>query len=195
MCSGSLLRVAGTDLFGSLRAFFSSSVSLLALSCFGCSIINDILDYSKIEAGSLRLTLAPVHLVDCVESAMLLVFDMAGSKGLLVSWFVDPKLPQIILMDSARRKDTQTGRAERVQGGQARADRFVGMYLYGALLLVQCNKCSSTCSPMVSEQALSTLARSCVCLGLGARECFLYSVSVLTLVMSVSCGGALAAIK
>ncbi len=66
------------------------------------TIINDILDYSKIEAGSLRLTLAPVQLVDCTESAMLLCYDMARTKGLQLSWRIDPTLPLCVMTDASR---------------------------------------------------------------------------------------------
>ena len=37
-----------------------------------------------------------------VESAALLCYDMAASKGLSLSWFVDPALPPTLMIDSAR---------------------------------------------------------------------------------------------
>ena len=37
-----------------------------------------------------------------VESAALLCYDMAASKGLELSWFVEPSLPPALLIDATR---------------------------------------------------------------------------------------------
>ena len=66
------------------------------------TIINDILDYSKIEAGQLKLSLFPQNIVDAVETAILLCYDMATSKGLSISWYIDPSLPASLLIDATR---------------------------------------------------------------------------------------------
>ncbi len=66
------------------------------------TIINDILDYSKIESGQMKLNLAPHNVVDTVEAAVMLCYEMAVSKGLLCSWAVDPSLPLELLIDSTR---------------------------------------------------------------------------------------------
>jgi two-component system sensor histidine kinase/response regulator len=66
------------------------------------TIINDILDYSKIEAGQLTLNLGSHNMCDVVEASVLLCYDMATSKGLTLSWFVDPALPPSLLLDSTR---------------------------------------------------------------------------------------------
>ena len=39
---------------------------------------------------------------EVVESAALLCYDMAASKGLELSWFVDPSLPPSLLLDATR---------------------------------------------------------------------------------------------
>ena len=57
---------------------------------------------SKIEAGQLSLLYAPTNVADVAESACLLCFDMAASKGLILSWYVDPELPPRLMMDAAR---------------------------------------------------------------------------------------------
>ena len=66
------------------------------------TIINDILDYSKIEAGQLTLNYSSHNIADVVESAVLLCYDMASNKGLTLCWFIDPALPPAIMMDSTR---------------------------------------------------------------------------------------------
>ena len=43
------------------------------------TVINDILDYSKVEAGKLELERLPFHLRGCVESALDLV-AMAAAR-------------------------------------------------------------------------------------------------------------------
>ena len=37
-----------------------------------------------------------------LESAALLCYDMAASKGLELSWFVEPSLPPALLIDATR---------------------------------------------------------------------------------------------
>jgi len=60
--------------------FSSRSFPACVVAACVLSIINDILDYSKIEAGSLRLTLAPTPLVDTVESAMMLCYGERSTE-------------------------------------------------------------------------------------------------------------------
>jgi len=66
------------------------------------TIINDILDYSKIEAGKLQLHPSPHNLEDVVESAVMLVYESAERKQLQLSWFVQPHLPPTLLLDATR---------------------------------------------------------------------------------------------
>ena len=66
------------------------------------TIINDILDFSKIEAGQLKLSRSPHNLADIIESAILLCYEMSTSKGLYLSWFIDPNIPAVLLIDSTR---------------------------------------------------------------------------------------------
>jgi signal transduction histidine kinase len=66
------------------------------------TIINDILDYSKIEAGQLNLNYSSQNVNEVLESAVLLCYDMAASKGLELSWFVEPSLPVALTVDATR---------------------------------------------------------------------------------------------
>jgi len=56
------------------------------------SLINDILDLSKIEAGRMELDLTDVSVPDTLSSAMTLVRERAQNHGIELSLEVDPKL-------------------------------------------------------------------------------------------------------
>ena len=66
------------------------------------SIINDILDYSKIEAEKLSLESRDFSLLDCIENAVQLCYDMAGKKSLDLTYQVDPRCPNVVVGDVTR---------------------------------------------------------------------------------------------
>ncbi|MEM8795231.1 MAG: response regulator [Pseudomonadota bacterium] len=66
------------------------------------SLINDILDYSKIEAGHLELHEGPMDLVTLIEGTAELLAPRAHEKGIDLATFIDPALPQIIDADAQR---------------------------------------------------------------------------------------------
>lgn len=66
------------------------------------TVINDILDYSKVEAGKLELERLPFNLRDCVESALDLVAMAAARKGLDLAYFIEPEVPDTIVSDPTR---------------------------------------------------------------------------------------------
>ena len=66
------------------------------------TIINDILDYSKIEADRLELEKIPVLLEDVVEGAARTIVHGAIRKGLRLLTYVDPDLPQYVIGDPVR---------------------------------------------------------------------------------------------
>jgi signal transduction histidine kinase/putative methionine-R-sulfoxide reductase with GAF domain len=59
------------------------------------SLINDILDLSKIEAGRMELELSDFHLPTALDSALTLVRERAGRRGIAVHLSVDERLDQI----------------------------------------------------------------------------------------------------
>lgn len=65
-------------------------------------IINDILDYSKIEAGKLILDLVDFDPVTLVENAAELVAPKAGEQNLALMTYVDPIIPARLHGDSGR---------------------------------------------------------------------------------------------
>ena len=46
------------------------------------SLINDVLDYSKIDAGKLQIEHAPFNLRGVIEESVLLMADQADRKGI-----------------------------------------------------------------------------------------------------------------
>jgi signal transduction histidine kinase len=59
------------------------------------SLINDILDLSKVEAGRMELELSEFHLPAALQNAMTLVRERAHTHGIALKLRVDPKLGQI----------------------------------------------------------------------------------------------------
>lgn len=66
------------------------------------SLINDILDYSKIEAGKLQAEYHAFSLRDCVEQSLDLVAHRCAQKGLNLAYLIDPNAPDTIITDSTR---------------------------------------------------------------------------------------------
>ena len=65
-------------------------------------VIDDVLDYSKIEAGRLELERAPLDLRDCVEAALDMVAPVASEKPIELGFLLEEGLPAGIYGDAAR---------------------------------------------------------------------------------------------
>ncbi len=59
------------------------------------SLINDILDLSKIEAGRMELELSTFHLPSAIANAMTLVRERAQRHGIQLDSAIDPRLDQL----------------------------------------------------------------------------------------------------
>ncbi|MDM0103541.1 GAF domain-containing protein [Variovorax sp. J22R24] len=66
------------------------------------TIINDILDYSKIEAGRMDIEQHPFDLRDCVESALDLVSTRATEKNLDIAYVFEGDVPLAVNGDLTR---------------------------------------------------------------------------------------------
>lgn len=66
------------------------------------TIINDILDYSKAEAGKLQLDLVAFELDDVIKQSFVVSAFEARSKKLMLEMDIDPKLNWMLLGDKAR---------------------------------------------------------------------------------------------
>ncbi len=66
------------------------------------TIIDGILDFSKLEAGKIQLRLAPFKLHHVLETTGQLFTPNAQAKGLVLEWAIDPQLPEVVLGDRQR---------------------------------------------------------------------------------------------
>lgn len=66
------------------------------------AIVDDILDYSKIEANRMDLQKRPVEIAQCIEEALDQVAITANKKGLELDYYIEESVPHTILGDHAR---------------------------------------------------------------------------------------------
>src|SRR2546422_11568978 len=74
---------------------FRSSEALL-------SLLNDVLDFSKIESGRLELESQPFALRECIASALDLLGPGAAAKRIALGHTIAPELPAVIAADATR---------------------------------------------------------------------------------------------
>jgi signal transduction histidine kinase len=60
------------------------------------SLINDILDLSKVEAGRLELELGQFHLPTALDNALTLIRERASRHGITLDLAVDPEIGEIV---------------------------------------------------------------------------------------------------
>ena len=65
-------------------------------------LVNDILDFSQLEAGQLKLLEQPVHLEEALHHVIEPFAQKAREKSLLLNWFVDAALPVWVIADGQR---------------------------------------------------------------------------------------------
>ncbi len=65
-------------------------------------VINNILDYSKIEAGKLILETHPFSLRDCIEDVIDLVSSPLVKKTIDLLYFIEPNVPANVVGDDTR---------------------------------------------------------------------------------------------
>jgi signal transduction histidine kinase/CheY-like chemotaxis protein/sugar lactone lactonase YvrE len=65
-------------------------------------ILNDLLDFSKIESRNLEIERAPFDLRETIESALDVVTPEAAAKGLALAYWMEEGTPETVLGDSAR---------------------------------------------------------------------------------------------
>ena len=83
------------DLRRQVRLVLTAGTSLL-------TVVNDVLDLSKIEAGGIALHLRPFAMESLVENTASLVRGAAEAKGLALTVEVDPDVPAWLIGDEDR---------------------------------------------------------------------------------------------
>ncbi|MDO9424032.1 MAG: PAS domain S-box protein [Methylobacter sp.] len=87
----------------SLQGYQVEMVDLIRESAFSLlGIIDDILDFSKIEAGRLEIESLPMSVADVVEKVCDLLDHLAVRKGVELTLFTDPAIPEEVLGDAMR---------------------------------------------------------------------------------------------
>ena len=66
------------------------------------SIIDDILNFSKLEAGKTELETEPLRVQTCVEDALAPLATTAAEKGIEMTYLIDPDVPRVIEADRTR---------------------------------------------------------------------------------------------
>jgi signal transduction histidine kinase/CheY-like chemotaxis protein len=84
-----------------LRMVKSSADSLL-------SIVNNILDLSKVEAGKLELELLECNLTNCIEETVCMLATRAHAKDLELICDLSADLPEVVLTDPSRLRQILT---------------------------------------------------------------------------------------
>lgn len=90
-------RIEDPVLKGYLNSIKSSGNTLL-------NLLNDILDLSKIEAGKMKITFAPVNLFSVIDEIKHIFSLKALEKGLDYSFEIDKNIPLSLMMDELRLK-------------------------------------------------------------------------------------------
>ena len=67
-------------------------------------LVNDLLDFARIEAGKLELEAAPVKLEPLVQGVTELLSPRAHEKGLDIAWCVDGDCPDVLADDGRLRQ-------------------------------------------------------------------------------------------
>jgi signal transduction histidine kinase/DNA-binding response OmpR family regulator len=111
----------------SLKGYQVEMVDLIRESAFSLlTIIDDILDFSKAEAGRIEIDSAPMPVADTVEKVCGMLNHMADRKGVELTLFTDPAIPGEVIGDQLRLRQVLVNivnNAIKFSGGQQRLGR------------------------------------------------------------------------
>jgi signal transduction histidine kinase/ligand-binding sensor domain-containing protein/CheY-like chemotaxis protein len=68
------------------------------------NVINDLLDFSKIESGEMKLDIHEFNLKECVEDTLSIFVRNAADKQIRVTYVIDQFIPDTIVTDKLRLK-------------------------------------------------------------------------------------------
>jgi signal transduction histidine kinase len=78
-----------------MRSRRSTSRTFMPRDSTSLSLINDILDLSKIEAGRMELELTDFDLPQAIDNALTLIRERAGRRGIALHQSVEEHLREI----------------------------------------------------------------------------------------------------
>ena len=111
----------------SLKGYQVEMVDLIRESAYSLlSIIDDILDFSKVEAGKLEIENVPMPVADVVEKVCAILDNLASKKGVDLTLFTDPAIPAEVMGDAGRLRQVLvniTNNAIKFSSGQERTGR------------------------------------------------------------------------
>ena len=79
---------------------YAAAIQQSATTLLG--LIDEILDFSKVEAGRIELRREPVDIAACVQDIVELLAPKAFDKGLEIAWSLAPDMPRKVLCDETR---------------------------------------------------------------------------------------------
>jgi len=65
-------------------------------------ILDDILDFSRMEAGKITFEIVPIKPREIIYTAILMMDSKSKQKGIHIKYTIDDKIPEVILGDSVR---------------------------------------------------------------------------------------------
>jgi signal transduction histidine kinase/DNA-binding response OmpR family regulator len=65
-------------------------------------LVNDLLDYSKLDAGKMRLEMIPFRLEDVINETVRTMSERARKKGLDLRYAIEPEVPEELVGDPGR---------------------------------------------------------------------------------------------
>src|SRR5450759_325790 len=87
----------------SLNSTQTEIVNIIHDSAFSLlGIINDVLDFSKIEAGKMPVESEPMSVAAVVEETCRALDFLAIKRGVELTFFIEPSIPEIVLGDTGR---------------------------------------------------------------------------------------------
>ncbi|CAB9526606.1 Hybrid signal transduction histidine kinase J [Seminavis robusta] len=66
------------------------------------TVVNDVLDYSKLETGNVEIAVKPSNIQTCLDAVVHSIAQKARDKNLTVATSYDPAVPETIDMDNRR---------------------------------------------------------------------------------------------
>lgn len=65
-------------------------------------IIDDLLNFSKLQAGKVTLDLSPIVVEDIIADVVEMLIAMAIQKNINIAYIVAPTVPSVVMADGNR---------------------------------------------------------------------------------------------